>query len=141
MTVRHQEVVATRRGPGAAISAFLSRHPRLRLSFLLSAPLLWLVLVYVVALAALLVTALWTTDSFTGEIDRTWSLDNIETVLTTALYRTVTLRTVGLALLVTAIDVAIALPIAFFMAKVASPRTRRILVIAVLTPLWASYLV
>jgi putative spermidine/putrescine transport system permease protein len=44
-------------------------------------------------------------------------------------------------LLVTLIDVALALPIAFFMAKVASPRLQRILVIAVLTPLWASYLV
>ncbi|MGH1563937.1 ABC transporter permease [Mumia sp. DW29H23] len=140
MTVRRQEVAASRE-TGAAISAFLSRHPRLRLSFLLSAPLLWLVLVYVVALAALLVTALWTTDAFTGEIQKTWSLDNIETVLTTSLYRTVTLRTLGLAILVTVIDVTIALPIAFFMAKVASPRARRLLVIAVLTPLWASYLV
>ncbi|KAA1425441.1 ABC transporter permease [Mumia zhuanghuii] len=133
--------MAASRTPGAAISAFLSRRPWVRLTALLSVPLLWLVLVYVVALAALLVTALWTTDSFTGEIDKTWSLDNIETVLTTALYRTVTLRTLGLAVLVTLIDVTIALPIAFFMAKVASRRTQRILVVAVLTPLWASYLV
>jgi len=62
-------------------------------------------------------------------------------VLTGSLYQTVTLRTVGVALLVTVVDILIALPIAFFMAKVASTRLQRILVIAVLMPLWASYLV
>jgi ABC-type spermidine/putrescine transport system permease subunit I len=127
---------AARRG-----SVFLSKHPRLRLSFLLSAPLFWLGLVYIAALAALLVTALWTVDSFTGQISQTWTLDNIVTVVTGSLYQTVTLRTLGVALMVTVFDILIALPIAFYMAKVASPRMQRILVIAVLMPLWASYLV
>jgi putative spermidine/putrescine transport system permease protein len=103
--------------------------------------LLWLALVYIVALAALLITALWTVDSFTGQITQTWNLDNLVTVLTGALYQTVTLRTLGVALLVTVVDILIALPIAFYMAKVASPRLQRVLVIAVLMPLWASYLV
>jgi putative spermidine/putrescine transport system permease protein len=122
-------------------SVFLSTHPRARLALLLSAPLFWLGIVYIVALVLLLVTAFWTVDSFTGEISQEWTLDNIITVLTGSLYQTVTLRTLGVALLVTIIDVALALPIAFFMAKVATPRMQRILVIAVLTPLWASYLV
>ena len=122
-------------------SVFLSKHPRLRLSLLLSAPLFWLGLVYIAALAALLITALWTVDSFTGKVSQTWTFDNIVTVVTGSLYQTVTLRTVGVALLVTVIDILIALPIAFYMAKVASPRMQRILVIAVLMPLWASYLV
>ena len=122
-------------------SVFLSRHPRLRLSMLLGAPLFWLGLVYIAALAALLITALWTVDSFTGQISQTWTIDNIAAVLTGSLYQTVTLRTVGVALLVTIIDILIALPIAFYMAKVASPRAQRILVIAILMPLWASYLV
>ncbi len=127
---------AARRG-----SVFLSRHPRLRLSLLLSAPLFWLGLVYLVALAALLVTAFWSVDTFTGQISQSWTLDNIITVVTGSLYQTVTLRTLGVALSVTLIDVAIALPIAYFMAKVATPRTQRFMMIAVLTPLWASYLV
>lgn len=122
-------------------SAYLTTHARTRLALLLAAPLTWLVLVYVVALAALLVTALWTVDSFTGEITQTWTLDNIVTVVTGALYQAVTLRTIAVALLVTVIDIAVALPIAFFMAKVASPRLQRVLVVAVLMPLWASYLV
>jgi putative spermidine/putrescine transport system permease protein len=123
------------------ISVFLSQHARVRLGFLLSAPLAWLGLVYIAALAALLVTAFWSVDSFTGEISTEWNLDNIITVLTGSLYQAVTLRTVGVAALVTIVDILIALPIAFFMAKVASPRLQRILVIAVLMPLWASYLV
>ena len=122
-------------------SAYLTTHARTRLALLLAAPLTWLVLVYVVALAALLVTALWTVDSFTGEITQTWTLDNIVTVVTGALYQAVTLRTIAVALLVTVIDIAVALPVAFFMAKVASPRLQRVLVVAVLMPLWASYLV
>ena len=122
-------------------SSFLYAHPRVRLTMLLTAPLFWLVLVYIVALALLLVTAFWTTDSFTGTINTTFTLDNVIGVVTDSLYQTVTLRTVFVALSVTVIDVALALPIAFFMAKVASPRTQRILMILVLTPLWASYLV
>ena len=108
---------------------------------MLSAPLTWLVLIYIAALAALLITALWKVDSFTGDIRMEWTLDNVVTVLTGALYQTVTLRTLGVALLVTLIDILIALPIAFYMAKVASRRMQNILVIAVLMPLWASYLV
>ena len=123
------------------ISTRLFSHPRLRLGLLLSAPVTWLVLIYIAALVALLITALWRVDSFTGDIRMEWTLDNVVTVLTGALYQTVTLRTIGVALLVTVIDVLIALPIAFYMAKVASRRMQNILVIAVLMPLWASYLV
>lgn len=122
-------------------SAFLARHPRVRLALLLTAPLFWLGVVYIVALVLLLVTAFWSVDSFTGEITTEFTLDNIVEVVTGSLYQTVTLRTVGVALAVTLIDVALALPIAFFMAKVASPRMQRVLLVLVLTPLWASYLV
>lgn len=122
-------------------SATLSRHPRLRLSLLLAAPLTWLIVVYIIALLALLITAFWTVDSFTGEVRIEWTLKNIVTVVTGSLYHAVTLRTLGIAIGVTVIDVLLALPIAFFMAKVARTRTQRILTIAVLMPLWASYLV
>jgi len=97
--------------------------------------------VYIAALIALLITAFWTVDSFTGEIIIEWNITNIAKVVGDALYHAVTLRTVGAALLVTLIDIVIALPIAFFMAKVASRGVQRALVIAILMPLWASYLV
>ncbi|MER7504421.1 ABC transporter permease [Nonomuraea pusilla] len=123
------------------LAAFLHRRPGVRLSLLLSAPLLWLGVAYLGALAALFVTAFWTTDTFTGELVRTFTWANFLDLLTGEVYRTITLRSVGVALAVTVIDLAIAFPVAFAMAKVASPRSRRWLVIAVLTPLWASYLV
>jgi putative spermidine/putrescine transport system permease protein len=103
--------------------------------------LFWLGLVYIAALVALLITAFWTVDSFTGEIIIDWNINNVTKVVSDALYHAVTLRTVGAALIVTLIDVVIALPIAFFMAKVASRGVQRALVIAILMPLWASYLV
>ncbi len=112
------------------MTAFFYARPRLRLGILLSAPLLWLGLAYLGALAALFVTAFWHTDAFTGQVVTEWSLDNFATLFTDAVYRTITFRTVG-----------IAVPMAFAMAKLASPRAQRILVIAVMTPLWASYLV
>jgi putative spermidine/putrescine transport system permease protein len=130
-----------RAGPRRRLSAWLTRSPRTRLAILLSAPLLWLGLAYIGALAALLITALWTTNAFTGDIERVWTLDNVRTVLTDAVYRTVTVRTIGVAALVTVIDAVLALPVAFFVAKVASRRWQPLLVAAILMPLWASYLV
>ena len=123
------------------VSGYLARHPRVRLTALLAAPLTWLLVVYVLALLTLLITAFWTTDSFTGNVKVEWTLSNVIHVAAGDLYRVVTLRTVGVALAVTIIDVLLALPIAFFMAKVASARWQRILLVAVLMPLWASYLV
>ncbi|RJQ79524.1 ABC transporter permease [Amycolatopsis panacis] len=127
--------------PSDRVSAYFHRKPRLRLGFLLGAPMLWLGLAYLVALGALFVTAFWSTDVFTGKVVTDWSLDNFVTLFSDSVYRTITLRTVGIALLVTVIDAVIAFPMAFAMAKLASPRAQRILVIAAMTPLWASYLV
>jgi putative spermidine/putrescine transport system permease protein len=122
-------------------SSVLHRHPRLRLVLLLAAPMLVLVVVYLGALAVLLLSAFWSTDTFTGDIVKTFTLDNFHDVVTSSTYRTVIVRTVLVALAVTVICAVLAFPMAFYMAKVASPRARRLLVVAVLTPLWASYLV
>ncbi|TIC81106.1 ABC transporter permease [Nocardioides sp. GY 10127] len=103
--------------------------------------MLWLGVAYLGALAALLVTALWTQNDFTGQVERIWTLENFQTLLGVEVYRTITLRTIGVAAAVTVIDALLAFPVALFMAKAASPRLQRVMVIAVLTPLWASYLV
>ena len=125
----------------AGASAFLHAHPGLRLAGLLSAPMLWLVVAYLGSLAVMLVTSLWSVDSFTTQLVRQPTRDNFVTLITEPVYRTVALRTLGVAVLVTLVDAVIAMPMAFFMAKVATPRARSLLVAAVLTPLWASYLV
>ena len=125
----------------ATPSAILHRRPGLRLGLLLTPPMLWLGVAYLGALAALFITAFWGQNPFTGEVERTWTLDNFRTLFTVDVYRTITLRTLGVALTVTVVDALLALPIALFMAKVASRRWKAVLVVAVLTPLWASYLV
>ena len=119
----------------------LHRHPRVRLGLLLGPPILWLGVAYLGALAALFVTALWSQDSFTGLIEREWTLDSFRTLFTVDVYRTIAVRTIGVALLVTVIDAVVAFPIALYMSKVARPGLRRFLLVAVLMPLWASYLV
>lgn len=103
-------------------SALLHRSPRLRLAGLITAPAGWLVLVYIAALAALLITAFWTVDTFTGKVSTVWTTENVVTVLTDPVYQRITLRTLWIAVAVTVIDLILALPMAFFIAKVASAR-------------------
>jgi putative spermidine/putrescine transport system permease protein len=119
----------------------LSRSAGLRTTLLLLPPMLWLGVAYLAALAALFITSLWGQNDFTGDIERIWSFDNYRTLWDIPVYRTIAFRTIGIAALVTVVDAVLAFPIALYMAKVASPRVRRLLVIAVLMPLWASYLV
>jgi len=133
---------ASRRDPGTVrLSSFLHRSPRVRLALLLSAPAAWLLVAYLGSLAVMFAAALWSTDDFTGALVRQVTWENVETLVRQPVYRRIALRTLGVASAVTVVDAMVALPMAFYMAKVASPRWRRLLVAAILTPLWASYLV
>lgn len=132
---------APRRGGVRRAASVLHRHAGLRLALLLSAPTAWLVLAYLGSLAVLLLSAFWAVDDFTYDVVRVWNTANFHTVLTEPVYRTIALRTLGIAAAVTVIDAVVAFPMAFYMARIARPRTRKLLVVAVLTPLWASYLV
>jgi putative spermidine/putrescine transport system permease protein len=124
-----------------ALATTLHRRPRLRLSLLLAGPVGWLVVAYLGSLAVLFVAAFWTLDPFTSEVVRDYGTQNFETIANGDVYRTIVLRTVGIAAAVTVTDAILAFPIAFYMAKVASSRVRGLLVVAVLMPLWSSYLV
>jgi putative spermidine/putrescine transport system permease protein len=124
-----------------AVSAFFAVRPRTRLVLLLSAPLAWLIIAYLGAIATMLVSSFGTIDSFTGKTVHSFTTDNLHSLVTDSVYRTVGLRTIGVALAVTVIDAIVAFPIAFYMSMIASTRMRRAMVVAVLTPLWASYLV
>lgn len=135
-------LAAPPRSVARRVSAWL--HPRqgLRLGLLLATPLGWLVIAYLGALFILLLNAFWEKDAFTGQvIPFAWSVDAFVTLLGEEVYRTVALRTLGMAALVTITDILLAFPIAYYMARVAAPRTRALLTIAVLMPLWAAYLV
>ncbi len=124
-----------------SLSAGLYRHPRARLGLLLAAPLGWLVIAYLGSLALFLITSFWSVDSFSGNLITTPTLDNYVEVATKDIYRTIAIRTVVMAALVTLTTIVVAFPIAFYMARLASPRTRGILVVSILLPLWSGYLV
>jgi putative spermidine/putrescine transport system permease protein len=107
----------------------------------LSAPGAWFVLIYLAALFLLFLSALWTVDSFSGKIVHSWTLSNFETLIETPAYRTIALRTIGIAAAATVTDAILAVPFGFFAARIAPPRLRAVLFVAVLLPLWSSYLV
>jgi putative spermidine/putrescine transport system permease protein len=123
------------------VQAVLHRRPALRLTGLLAPALVWLGLFYLLPLAFLLATAFFATDSFTGRVLYTFTTDNVVEVLTNSAYLLTAARTVGVAIGVTVLCVVLAVPLAAYMALVAGPRARPVLVALVVTPLWASYLV
>jgi putative spermidine/putrescine transport system permease protein len=108
---------------------------------LLAGPVGWLVVAYLGSLAILFAASLWQLDEFSGKIVQEPGLQNFQELIETPVYRSIVLRTVLIAALVTITDAILAFPIAFYMAKVAKPRVRALLVVAVLMPLWSSYLV
>jgi len=135
------EAVAVRRSAGRRLADLFYGRRRLQVGSLLAAPGAWLVILYVGSLAVLLITAFWTVNPVSGETVKGFSFENIERLWNEPVYREIIWRTVRTAALVTITDAVIAFPIAFYMAKVASRRGKALLVIAVLMPLWSSYLV
>ena len=141
MTSVPYEQPPPREPAGRRLSRFFYDHPWLSLALLLALPLGWLLVVYLGSLVVLLLAAVWNVDPFTSQVVHTYTLDNFRRIFDQPVYRDVAWRTVRMAGLVTLADAVLAFPIAYYMARVASPRTRNLLVVAVLMPLWASYLV
>jgi putative spermidine/putrescine transport system permease protein len=135
------EAAVERRSAGHRLADLLHGRPRLQVGALLAGPVGWLVIGYLGSLAVLLVAAFWTVSPLSGELTRSLSLENFETLFNEPVYRDIVWRTVRIAALVTITDAILAFPIAFYMAKIASRRGKAILVVAVLLPLWSSYLV
>jgi putative spermidine/putrescine transport system permease protein len=129
--------------PGVArrASTFLFLHPGARLGATLGWPLAWFLVIYLGSLALLLVASFWRLDVFTGEVVRDWGLGNFQTLWEIDVYRTIALRTMGIAAAVTVTDIALSFPLAYYAARIATPRVRNALLIAVVLPLWANYLV
>ncbi len=126
---------------GHRLADLFHGRPRLQVGALLAGPIGWLVIGYLGSLAVLLITSFWSLGELSGEIEQSFTLDNFKEIAEGSVYRDVAARTVLIAALVTVTDIILAFPIAFFMAKVAKPRMRAFLVVAVLMPLWSAYLV
>ncbi|MEY3094647.1 MAG: ABC transporter permease [Actinobacteria bacterium] len=123
------------------VKRFFQQNIWARVSFLLALPLSWLLIIYIGSLFALFITSVWKIDTFTSKVIREFTLENFFDVFTDRAYFNVTIRTLMVAISVTIICAIIAIPMAFFMARIAKPRSRPILIALVITPLWASYLV
>ena len=131
-----------RRSVRRRVGSWVHSRSRVRLGALLAAPITWMVVIYLGALFILLLNAFWAKDPFTGQVQPfNWSLAAFQTIFTSPVYMTIALRTVSVAILVTITDALLAVPIAYYMARIASPSRRRLLLVGVLVPLWAAYLV
>jgi len=96
--------------------------------------------IYLASLVVMLVTAFFTVNSLTGNVVYQWTWSNFSQILTQSVYGSIILRTLLMAIAVTITDILLALPFAFFLAKVVSRRWRQLLLGLLLMPLWASYL-
>ena len=125
----------------SSVKELLNRKPTLRAASLLSLPLLWLGVIYIGSLFALFITSIRKIDTFTSKIIREFTLENFIDVFTDRAYFNVTIRTLFVAICVTVICAVIAIPMAFFIARIAREKSRPVLIALLITPLWASYLV
>ncbi|MBT4909650.1 MAG: ABC transporter permease [Microbacteriaceae bacterium] len=123
------------------VSTYLFQRSKVRLIGLLALPMTWLVGVYIVSLFLLLITAFWVINPFTSRVSPGFTLDNFISIIAVPAYLSTSLRTLGMALAVTAIATLFAVPLGIYMAKIASPFIRNFLAVAITLPLWAGYLV
>lgn len=122
------------------LSAYFFQRPKLVTILLLSLPMLYMLVVYLGSLVSLLINSFYYLEEFTGLVVKEFTLSTYAQLLkptNLGIFR----RTAGMALAVTIMDAVIAFPLAYYIAKFASPRLRTYLYIAVTLPLWSSYLV
>ncbi len=121
-------------------ATFLYQRPNLSLLLLLALPLLWLGVFYLGSLLALLTQSFFRLDGFTGRIVREFGLSTYQELLRPS-NTDIIARTFIMAAVVTVVCAVLAFPLAYYMARYASYRIRGLLYLAVLLPLWSSYLV
>ena len=115
-------------------------RPHLLTALLLAPPLLWLGIVYVGSLFALLLQSFYSLDDFSGVIVHEFTLSTYQQLLEAANVQVV-VRTVVMAATVTIASAIIAFPIAYYAARHARGWTKALFYLAVMMPLWSSYLV
>jgi putative spermidine/putrescine transport system permease protein len=122
------------------VSTYFYRHPQLVLFLLLGPPLIYMLIVYLGSLFSLLVNSFYAIDGFTGLVVRKFTLSTYAQIFSAA-NREIFIRTASMATIVTLVDALLAFPLAYYIAKFASPKMKTWLLIAVTIPLWSSYLV
>jgi len=128
-------------GADKRLSSFFRARPRAGLAATITAPLAWLVVVYLGSLAMLVVSAFYQLDEFTGKSNGQFSFENVTVVVTKGVYRSLMLRSVLVATAVTVLCLLIAFPVALYISRLASKWAKRGMIVALLLPLWSGYLV
>jgi len=123
------------------VAARTPRQNRRGLIWLLTPPTAWLLVLYIGSLFFLLITAFWFINPFTSKVVPGFTLENFVSILTVPAYLTTAIRSLLIALAVTFIAIVLAVPLAIYMAKIASPPMRAFLALSITLPLWAGYLV
>ena len=133
---------APRRRPGLGrrVSNALHARPGWLLALLLAPPLLWLGIIYLGSLFSLLLQSLFSIDEFSGLVVREFTLATYRELFTPANVDII-VRTASMAAVVTVAAAVIAFPIAWYAARYARGRARAVFYLAVMLPLWSSYLV
>ena len=133
-------ITAEQRGLLDKISDFFFTRPKVLTLLLFLPPLLWIGIVYVGSLFALLLQSFYSLDDYSGLIVHEFTLSTYAELLETANLQII-LRTVMMAALVTLACAVIAFPIAYYAARYARGWTKALFYLAVMMPLWSSYLV
>jgi putative spermidine/putrescine transport system permease protein len=140
MTVAAVEIGQPRESILRRISDVLTARHGFYLLLLLVPPLLWLGVVYLGSLFALLAESFFSIDDFSGVVVREPTLKTYGELLRPANFDII-VRTVSIATVVTLLAVIIAFPIAYYAARYARGRMKAAFYLAVMMPLWSSYLV
>lgn len=129
-----------RNRPARRFSTFLYRRPTLYLLLLLTPPLLWFGVIYLGSLFTLLWQGVYTFDDFTMTVTPDFTLDNLKALFNPSNYDII-VRTLTMAILVSLACGLLAFPIAYYMARYTSGRSKAFFYIAIMMPMWASYIV
>ena len=122
-------------------SNYLFKNKHILLLLFLLPPLLWLGIIYLGSLIVFLFHSLFYLDGFTGKIVYKISLSTITELFSSAANIDILIRTVVLAATVSIGAAIIGFPIAYYMAKFTSPKMKIFFYLAIMLPLWSSYLV
>jgi len=128
------------RGIADRLTARFWRRPGLLLALLITPPLVWLGVIYLGALAALLVQSFYSIDEFSGLVVPEFTLKTYAELLRPANFDII-LRTLAMATAVTLAAAILAFPIAYFAARFAGGRWKAVFYLGIMLPLWSSYLV
>jgi putative spermidine/putrescine transport system permease protein len=122
-------------------AGFADRRKAFYGALLLAPPLLWLGIVYLGSLLTLLLQSFYAIDEFTARVVPKWTLETYRQLVSHPAHVDILVRTLAMAIAVTIAAGIVAFPVANYMARHAGPRMKAFFYVAIMLPMWTSYLV